>query len=247
MVGTILNAAGIVIGGVAGLTARKPPSPASQNFFKVALGTAAAFYGLRLVWLGINGSFGQCAKQFGVTLLALIAGRLVGRLLRLQKMSNHLGHYARERINHAIRSHSPRWSDGFNTCAVLYCAAPLAVLGAVAEGLSQPEGSFSAFQPLLIKAVMDGLATMGFVAMFGWSVVFAALPVFVYQGTITMLCAQYAQPFLEQHALLDSVNATDGWLIVFVALVIFEVRKIELADYLPSLFFAPLLTWWLLR
>jgi uncharacterized membrane protein YqgA involved in biofilm formation len=48
---------------------------------------------------------------------------------------------------------------------------------------------------------------------------------------------------LERHHLLDSVMATDGLLVVFVGLVIFEVRKIELADYLPALAVAPLLTW----
>jgi uncharacterized membrane protein YqgA involved in biofilm formation len=52
---------------------------------------------------------------------------------------------------------------------------------------------------------------------------------------------------LEPHRLVDPVNATAGLLIFCVALIIFEVRKIEVTDYLPSLVFAPLLTWWWLR
>jgi len=45
--------------------------------------------------------------------------------------------------------------------------------------------------------------------------------------------------------LLDAVNATDGLLIFCVALIILEVKKVRVADYLPSLIFAPLLMRWL--
>jgi uncharacterized membrane protein YqgA involved in biofilm formation len=62
------------------------------------------------------------------------------------------------------------------------------------------------------------------------------------QGTITLL-ARLLQPYLAQHALLDSINATGGMLVFCIALIILELKKIELADYLPSLAFAPLLTW----
>jgi uncharacterized membrane protein YqgA involved in biofilm formation len=74
-------------------------------------------------------------------------------------------------------------------------------------------------------------------------VLFAALPVLVFQGTITLLCAQFLGPFLATHHLVDSVNAAGGLLVFSVALVILEIKKLELADYLPSLIFAPLLAW----
>jgi uncharacterized membrane protein YqgA involved in biofilm formation len=71
----------------------------------------------------------------------------------------------------------------------------------------------------------------------------AALPVLVFQGTITLACAQYLRPFLETHSLVDPVNATGGLLVCTVALVILQLKKIELADYLPSLAFAPMIAW----
>ena len=64
--------------------------------------------------------------------------------------------------------------------------------------------------------------------------------------TITLVCAQFLKPFLEAHGaagLLDSINATGGLLVFSVALVMLGIKKIELADYLPSLAIAPLLTW----
>ena len=237
MIGTALNVAGILIGGVAGLVRLKPLSPANESFFKVGLGVFAVFYGLRLTWISLNGSMPQVLKQLVIAVLALMLGRMTGRLLRLQRMSNRLGRDARERIAAAKPADPRRLSEGFKTCAALFCAAPLAILGSVQDGLS------GYYYPLAVKAVMDGLATMGFIAFFGWGVMLAALPVLVFQGTITLICAQFLRPFLEAHGLIDSVNAAGGLLVFCVALVVLQLKRIELADYLPSLAFAPLLTW----
>ncbi len=97
-------------------------------------------------------------------------------------------------------------------------------------------------QPLAVKAVMDGLTTMAFITTFGWGVILAVIPVVACQGTLTMLVT-LLRPFLENHGLMDSIQATNGLLIFCVALIIFELKKIHLADYLPSLAIAPLLAW----
>jgi uncharacterized membrane protein YqgA involved in biofilm formation len=187
--------------------------------------------------MSLNGSLLQILKQLLVVVIALMLGKMTGRFLRLQKWSNRLGRDARERIT-AIKPTDPRrMGDGFNICAALFCAAPLAILGPIQDGLS------GYYYPLTIKAVIDGLATMGFVLLFGWGVMLAALPVLAFQGTITLLFSQILKPFLETHNLVDSLNATGGLLVFCVALVILELKKVELADYLPSLAFAPLLAW----
>jgi uncharacterized membrane protein YqgA involved in biofilm formation len=237
MIGTALNVAGILIGGFTGLTRRKPLSPAKESFFKVALGAFTVFYGLRLTCLSLEWSFPRILKQLLIAVLAMMLGKVTGRWLHLQRMSNRLGQAARERIAATSPENPRRLSDGFKTCAALFCAAPLAILGSVQDGLSRY------YYPLAVKAVMDGLATMGFVWVFGWGVMIAALPVLAFQGTITLVCAQYLKPFLAAHGLVNSVNAVGGLLVFSVALVILELKRIELADYLPSLAFAPLLTW----
>ena len=235
--GTVLNVAGILIGGGIGLARQKPLPPAIEAFLRSALGAFATFFGLRLTWLSLNGSLAQVLKQLLIAVLAMMLGKIAGRLLRLQKMSNRLGQTARERIAGANSAGPRRLSDGFKTCAALFCAAPLAVLGAVQDGLS------GYFYPLGVKAVMDGLAAMGFAGLFRWGVLLAALPVLTFQGTITLACAQWLKPLLAAHGLVDSVNAVGGLLVFCVALVILGLKKIELTDYLPSLVFAPLLTW----
>ena len=237
MTGAILNAAGIVVGGIVGLTRAASLKPATQAFFKVGLGVFTVYFGLRLTWLSVNGPFLQILKQLAIALLAVMLGKLAGRLLHLQKASNRLGQFARNAMERAEPGAPNRFSDGFNACAALFCAAPLGILGAVQDGLA------IYFYPLAVKAVMDGLAMLGFVRMFGWGAMLSAVPVLVFLGTVTMACNQYLEPFLRLHGLLDSVNTVGGLVVCTVGLVIFEFKKVELADYLPSLALAPLLTW----
>lgn len=240
MAGTWINVIGIVLGSLCGLLWKKPLSTANQLFFKVVLGAFTVLCGLRLTWVSLSasGSFGQMLYQLLIIVVALSLGRLTGRLLKLQKASNQLGHFARRKMTEATPNNPNRFSDGFTVCSLLFCAAPLGMAGALSDGLS------GYFCPLAVKAVMDGLGAMGFVAMFGFGVMLSAVPVLAFQGTITLLTARFLLPFLEQHELLHSVNGTLGLLIFCVSLIIFEIKKIEVTDYLPSLAFAPLLTYW---
>jgi uncharacterized membrane protein YqgA involved in biofilm formation len=102
--------------------------------------------------------------------------------------------------------------------------------------------------PLAIKGVMDGLATLGFARLFGWSPLLSIIPVVALQGSITLLSSQWLSPFLEAHSsgnheLVNALNGVAGLLIFSVALVILELKRIELADYLPSLLVAPCIAW----
>ena len=69
-----------------------------------------------------------------------------------------------------------RASDGFLACTVLFCAAPLGLLGAVTDGLAGD------FYLLAVKAVMDGLAMTGFMKIFGWPAALSAFPVYAVLG-----------------------------------------------------------------
>lgn len=243
MTGAILNAAGIIIGGVIGLARTTPLSAQTQNFFKLMLGATTLIFGLRLTWFSIGGTFGNTAKQLAIAFLALVLGNLLGKLLRLQKASNRLGQYARRLIETNRPNDPHRFSNGLNACAILFCAAPLGILGAVQDGLPTVAGATGYYQILAVKAVMDGLAMLGFVTLFGAGAMVAALPVFVFQGTITLAVQVYLEPFLRAHGLVDSVNAVGGLVVCTVGVVIFEIRRVDLADYLPALAIAPLITW----
>ena len=237
MTGAFLNALGVLFGGLFGLALRRPLPLGIQIFLRSALGASTVFSGLCLVWVSINGTFLSVLKQICIAVLAITVGNLLGKLFGLQKLSNRLGRYAGGIIA-AGQSGAPRKvSDGLKACAVLFCAAPLGLVGAVADGLS------NYFYLLAVKAVMDGFATLGLVKNFGWPTALSAFPVLLFLGAITTLCQFYARPFLEAHGLIGSVNTVAGLIACAVAVVIFEVRKVELANYLPALVIAPLLAW----
>ncbi|MCX7722725.1 MAG: DUF554 domain-containing protein [Verrucomicrobiae bacterium] len=234
MVGTIANAVGIVLGGAVGFLRKNHLASATERWLKLVVGLLTAYVGLRLTWASLQGTVGQMLQQLGITLVGMILGKLVGRVLRLQKLSNALGRFARCEIE-GVPSGAARFADGFKTCTVLFCAAPLSILGSVQDGLS----AYSA--PLLLKAVVDGFTASALARQLGWGVVVSAVPVLAWQGTITLI-ARAAAPWLEAHELVGSVHATGGLLVFSVALVMLGLKRIALAEYLPALAFAPLLT-----
>ncbi|TAL03466.1 MAG: DUF554 family protein [Verrucomicrobia bacterium] len=237
MTGAILNAIGILLGGIIGFVRTRPLTPQTEAFFKLALGVFTMFYGLQLAWRNLNGTFAQCARQIAIALLAVLLGKLLGRLLRLQAASNHLGQYARKLIESTKPDHPRRFSNGLTACAILFCASPLGLIGAMQDGLT------GYFQPLAVKAVMDALAMIGFARWFGVGAMLSALPVFVFQAVIASGSNLYLEPFLRTHGLLESVGVVAGLLLCTIPLVIFDFKKVELADFLPALAVAPTLTW----
>lgn len=236
MTGTLLNAAGIVVGGLLGLGLRRPLEARVQVALRGLLGVMTVYVGLRAVWLSLGGGFWAVAKQLVVLVLALTLGRLLGRLLRIQRAMNRAGQYAKAKLAQASPDNPTRFADGFMTCTILFCVAPLAWVGAVQDGLVRQ------WQALALKAVMDGLAMMSFARSFGPGCLLAAVPVVSFQGTLTLV-SRWLAPWLEQCMVLDSINAVAGMLVFTVSLVILELKRVELGDYLPSLAVAPLLTW----
>jgi uncharacterized membrane protein YqgA involved in biofilm formation len=263
MTGSILNAAGIVIGGLLGLLLARQFSAGTQAALRSLTGLIVIIVGLQLTWSGLNqnstsdplfsfsifnGSYGHShlrlighamlafSKNLAALLMALILGRFAGRLLHIQSSFNRFGRIASERFAAARPDDPNRFNEGFAICTLLFCAGPLGPIGAVQDGLN------GYWVPLAIKMVMDGLAAMGFVTIYGWGVMLAAVPVLAYQGAIT-LAAHRLEPILNAYHLVDSVNAVSGMLIFCVAMIIMDLKKVELADYLPSLIMAPLVTW----
>jgi uncharacterized protein len=240
MTGALLNALGIVAGGAFGLAARKPIPPPYPLALKIILGVYLTWYGLKLSWVSFNGSLRQVLGELGIVLLALALGKIAGRLLRLQKLSNALGRHATQTL--AAPAGPRRFDDGFLLATGLFCAGPLALLASVQEGLN-------GFSPVfVVKAGIDGLATYAFCQTFGWGALLSAMPVLAWESAL-IRGAQLLESVLRQRPwpLMDAINATDGLLVFCVAMIILGLKKIEVADYFPSLALAPLLTWWLWR
>lgn len=233
--GPFLNAIGILLGALIGLAQQKPFSLRAQLFCRNIIGAATIVFGVRLLYLSLEGAFLPSLKHSAIAMLALMLGYWAGKLLRLQRMSNYLGRLASHAIAEANRNPGKPSADGFNACAILFCAAPLGIVGAAADGLS------GYWYLLAIKGAMDALAMSGFVKIFQWPAALSAFAAFVFLGVISLgaeLCETTILTPLEVH----SINAVAGLIACIVTVVIFEVRRVELANYLPALVLAPILT-----
>jgi uncharacterized membrane protein YqgA involved in biofilm formation len=235
VIGTFTNLTAILIGSAVGWFSKRDLTATQQSWLKVGLGAYSVYLGLSLIWTSLTGSAGHQLKQLGLLLLALILGKATGRFLGIQTRSNRLGQFAKDKFN-PDPCPGPL-SDSFVTCVVLFCAGPIGVVGALLEGLLADS------RTLLVKALMDGLAAISFSRIFGWGIVLSLIPLLALQGTVTML-AGALEPFLQRHQLIHPLAAACGFLVFCIALVILELKRIELADYLPSLVYAPLLGAW---
>jgi uncharacterized membrane protein YqgA involved in biofilm formation len=236
MWGTAINCAAIVAGGSLGAARDWSLGASSQSRIKLGLGAATAIIGVRGIWLSLsNGSLATAARGFAVMMAALMSGKILGRLLRLQRLSNRVGRYARVEMARRDSGGGKSVSTGFKVCAGLFCAAPLALLAPLQEGLDR------GLCPVLAKSALDGMAALAFAEIFGWGVILSAAPVAALQGSVWMAAA-VAEPYLRARGMVEPVGAVCGFLLLCVSLIILEVRKIEVADYLPALAIAPWMT-----
>ncbi|MBX3746363.1 MAG: DUF554 family protein [Verrucomicrobiae bacterium] len=238
MVGTWINAGAILLGGCVGLTVRRDPSPRAQWLLKALIAAAALWTGLHLVWSGIGGSPGRVLAQLALALLALVLAGALGRALGFQRQLNALGRYARERFAKVRSSRRPDFSEGLVVTTILCCATPLALVGALLDGLPGDP------RALVIKAAIDGLAALALARILGVGTLVAALPLIAFQGSITLGAASL-KPWMHHPGLMPGLLAVAGLLVTMTVLVVLDVRKVPLADYLPALLLGPVLRLWL--
>lgn len=225
--GAILNAFGIIVGGLLGLLLKKDVPLLDQRVINKILGILTVVVGLKLTWSSLGGGFLSVLKQMLIMVLGMSIGKALGKLFRLQAASNAAGRYASSKM-----ADPKKGADGFNVAAILFCIAPLSFFGAVQEGLHNYPYA------LIIKGVMDGMAAFTFVRIFGPGTLGSAMPVLAFIGALTLAVRTF-EPFLRQHSLIDPILATSGLLVFCVAMVILELKRFELADYIPSFAMVP--------
>lgn len=170
-----------------------------------------------------------------IVLGALLVGGIVGSLLRLEDRLEGLGGWLQRRLMPKDGSGGrARFIEGFVTASIIFCTGPLTILGSITEGIGQGPDQ------LLLKSALDGFAAIAFAASFGWGVAAASLAVLTIQGSLTALGALLGD-FLSE-AELAALTTTGGLLLVGVALRLLALKPVKVADLLPALVIAPVLT-----
>jgi uncharacterized membrane protein YqgA involved in biofilm formation len=236
-VGTLVNVATVLVGATIGVLVGHRLPERTRKVVTDALGLVTL-----LIAAGAAASIGDAgwARAVGdsapmlIVLGALLVGGIVGSLLRLEDRLEGLGGWLQRRLGRGASGSRSRFIEGFVTASIIFCVGPLTILGSINEGLG------NGADQLLLKSALDGFAAIAFAASFGWGVGAAALAVLVIQGSLTALGAVLGN-FLPD-AELAALTTTGGLLLVGVALRLLELKQVKVADLLPALLVAPVLT-----
>ena len=213
-----------------------PGVPVSrQRSWQMFLGFGVLYAGVTLVGLHLGNGPAAVLRQLAIGMAALVAGNVVGRLLRLQTLSNRVGRDAARLWGHsAAAGGTGRAWDLFRLLAV----SPLAWLGCAAQGLGAD------WRPLVLKGVIESLSLLGLPAPAVRHLPLVLLGVAVWQGSLVTALA-YLVPWMERRALLEPALVQTGLLLMTAVPVVLGVRKVPLANYLPALVIGPALAaWW---
>ena len=221
--GTLLNAATVFAGALLGLLfGARLPTRVQETFF-VAIGLVVVLLGLRDALTTHN---------LLVLLASMLLGGLCGELAHIEDGLERAGNWLQK---HLARPGST-FSEGFVTASLVFCVGPLSILGALDNGL---RGDIT---DLALKAALDGISAIAFAATLGWGVLFSGLVILAYQGAIS-LGAQAVQPLVSAYpAAIVELNAAGGLILVALGIKLLKLRELRVANFLPALLIAPLLT-----
>ena len=225
MTGTILNVFTILIGGGVGLLfgAKLPDRIRETSIWAMALFVIA---------LGVKMTLQS--QNTLISLGSVLLGGLLGEWWRIDAAITRAGSWLEARVaQNTTAEGTARFIKGFVSSTLLFCVGPMAILGAIDDGL---RGSY---QILAVKSLLDGVVAIAFSASLGEGVLFAALPVLIYQGGISLLAAQ-AQAVLTT-PMTTELTAAGGLLMMGIGVTMLELRPIRVANYLPALAIAPVM------
>jgi len=221
MTGTIINSVAIIGAGLIGLALRKGiPANISR--------TIQDGLGILILIIGIQ--YGLEADNLAVIGLSLAFGAAVGEWRQWEARLENWG----EKLQNRFGNGNSSFVKGFVSATLLFCIGAMAVVGSLEDGLT------GNYQILLVKSLLDGIFSMLFAASMGVGVLFSAVPVFIYQGAIS-LGAGFIKPLLND-IMLNNITALGGILIAGLGLNTLGVTRIKVANLLPGLLLVPLIT-----
>ena len=219
--GTIANSAAIVVGSLVGLLmhGRFP-----ENVKKIV------FQGLGLSVLLIGLQMAIKMDRPLLVVFSMVLGGIAGELLRIEDRLESLG----DRVKVLARSRNALFTDGLVSASLIYCVGSMAILGSLDDGLRNDPTI------LFTKATLDGFASIPLASTYGVGVMLSAVPVFLYQGAITLAAGSIRE--VVTPVLLTQITATGGLLILSIGVNLLGFARIKVGNFLPALLAAALLS-----
>jgi uncharacterized membrane protein YqgA involved in biofilm formation len=224
VLGTIVNAAAIVAGSLAGLLFR---GGIPETYNKTIMHAIS----LAVLIIGIKGALKS--DDLLVVIFSLALGSLLGELLRIEDRLESLGRVLEKRF----AKNDGGFYQGFITSTLLFSVGSMAIVGSLESGLTGDH------QTLFAKSALDGITSIVLASTFGVGVAFSSFPLFLYQGGITM-AAVFVKPFLTPEV-VTQMSSVGGVLIMAIGINLMGAARIRIGSMLPAVFLP--MVWYILR
>lgn len=212
MLGVLVNVATIVLGSIVGLLLKEQIPKGKEGVFVDAVGIFTLSLGIIMI---------QSEKNVVSVVVSILLGSLLGEILSVEEKLNKFA----ENLRNKFRGDS-KFVEGFVGSSVTFCVGPMAILGSIMDGMGNPS-------ILITKALLDGLMSVVYSSSLGVGVLFSFIPVLVYQGLIAFFSLYLKNFFTEK--MIGDFTATGGLLLLGLGINILNLKKIKVANMLPSL------------
>lgn len=225
-IGTIVNTGAVIAGGLSGYLFQRILTKKMQETLMQALGTAVIF-------IGISGALSQIlviqhhlltTKGTMMAAISLALGAFIGELLNIEGQFNRLGNWLRTRVG---RQNDSKFIDAFVIATLTTCVGAMAIIGPLQDALAHDPTM------LFTKAILDGVIVALYTAALGIGAIFCALPIFIFQGSITLLAA-IISPWLST-SMTNGISLVGSMLIFCIGLNLLLNCKIRVANMLPAI------------
>ena len=220
LTGTFINAGAIVVAGLFGLLLRRGIPDKMSRSMQDALG-------ILIIVIGVQ--YGFKAENFAVIGVSLAVGAIIGEWRDWDGRLEAAGKRLQSRFGNGESS----FAKGFVSATLLFCVGAMAVVGSLEDGL------YGNYQILLVKSMLDAIFSALFAASMGIGVIFSAIPVLMYQGSIS-LAAGVIEPILTD-PMLNNITSLGGMLIAGLGFNIIGVTHIRVANLLPGILIVPVI------
>lgn len=227
--GTIINIAGILLGGVLGLCFGKLLKERHQQTLTRVCGVSTLFIGIcgaLEVMLSVNGD-GVVSGSGMMIVICLSLGALIGELLNIEDGFERFGQWLKVKTGNAK---DKQFVDGFVTASLTVCIGAMAIVGSIEDGIS---GDYSI---LATKAILDLIIIMVMTCSLGKGCIFSAIPVGILQGGVTLL-STFLRPLMTPAA-QSNLSMIGSILIFCVGLNLVWDKRIRVANLLPAVVLA---------
>ena len=225
-IGTIINTVAVACGGLIGMKLKNGIKQSRQEIMMQACGVATVFIGVGGVLSKMLVIQDGRIETKGTMLLifSLVLGALFGEWLDIEKRMDVVG----EKIKKAVKAEKDNlFVEGFVNVSLIICVGAMAIVGSIQDGI---EGDYSL---LATKAVLDLIIVVVFAATYGMGVVFSAVPIFIYEGAITLAAALLGS-FVSEAVVAD-LSFIGSALIFCVGINIAFGKKFRVGNMLPAL------------